>query len=422
MLPEQVNWDSVFVGADFATMVPGGVPYGMMRDAALAIKGECIAWLGPALVASELAADRGIPVYDAAGLCITPGLIDCHTHLVYGGNRASEFEQRLLGVSYEEISRAGGGIQSTVRATRAASDEMLAASAETRLRCLAAEGVTTIEIKSGYGLDLQTELRTLGIARALAQKLPLSVKATYLGLHALPAEFAGDRAAFIRLVSGPWLEAVIAAGLADAVDAYCDSIGFSAEETARFLSAARAAGLPIHLHADQLSDAGAARLAGEFGALSADHLEYTGSDGVLSLARSGCVAVLLPGAYFTLRQDHPPPVALLRQAGVPIAIATDCNPGTSPCTSILLMLNMACTLFGLTPEEALAGVTRHAARALGSLSDRGTLEVGKRADLALWKVRDPAELSYGMGLNKCSGVVHRGVPAGIAAATARVPI
>jgi imidazolonepropionase len=348
--------------------------------------------------------------HEVAGLCITPGLIDCHTHLVYGGNRAREFAQRLGGVSYEEIARSGGDIRSTVAATRAASDEELLASALLRARALQAEGVTTVEVKSGYGLDLPTELRMLRTARALERHLPLSVRTTYLGLHALPPDYAADRAAYVALASGPWLDAAVEAGLADAVDAFCDAIAFSAAETSGLLAAARRRGLAIHLHADQLSNIGAAALAADVGASSADHLEYTDPEGVHALARSGTVAVLLPGAYFTLRQAQPPPVALLREAGVPMAVATDCNPGSSPCTSILLMLNMACTLFGLTPEEALAAVTRQAAQALGLAHDRGTVEVGKRADLALWKIADPAELAYGLGMNRCAGLIQAGRP------------
>ena len=390
-------------------MVPGAAAYGLLRDAGLAIAGERIAWIGPAAGAAALCAARGVATHDGHGLLITPGLIDCHTHLVYGGDRAAEFEQRLRGVSYEDIARAGGGIQATVAATRAADEDTLERSALERARALSAEGVTTLEIKSGYGLDLASERRMLRVARRVAQSLPLSVQTTYLGLHTLPREFAADRAAYVAAASGPWLEAIAGEGLADAVDAFCESIAFTAAETGTFLRAARALGLRCHLHADQLSDFGAAALAAQFEALSADHLEYTGAHGVAALARSGCVAVLLPGAYYVLRQNQPPPVRLLREAGVPMAVATDCNPGTSPCTSLLLMLNMACTLFGLTPEEALAGATREAARALGVLADRGTLEVGKRADLAVWKVATPAELSYRIGANPCHAVIHGGV-------------
>ncbi len=408
MSSEASDWDYVWIGAHLATMRAGAGAYGAVRDAALAVKGERIAWIGSAVEARSRVASRPVPSFDATGTWITPGFIDCHTHLVYAGNRAGEFERRLLGASYEQISRAGGGIQSTVDATRTATNEAMLTVAAARARCLSAEGVTTIEIKSGYGLDLDTEGRMLRVARDVATRVPVSVRTTFLGLHALPREFAARRQAFVDGASGPWLEALLTAGLADAVDAFCETIGFSVAETTQFLRAARARKLPIHLHAGQLSDMGAAELAAEFGALSADHLEYLSADGARALARAGTVAVLLPGAYYTLRQTQPPPVALLREAGVPLAVATDCNPGTSPCTSILLMLNMACTLFGLTAEEALAGVTRMGAQALGLLEDRGTLEVGKRADLALWRISQPAELCYGLGSNPSVGVVFGG--------------
>jgi len=405
---QHTDWDHVWIGADLATMRAGAEPYGVMRDAALAVKGERIAWIGTAIEARGRVGQRSIPVHDATGLWITPGLIDCHTHLVYGGNRAAEFEQRLLGVSYEQIARAGGGIQSTVEATRTAGHDALLAAALLRARRLSAEGVTTLEIKSGYGLDLNTEARMLTVARELGTRLPITVRTSFLGLHAVPRELAADRQAFVDRVSGPWLEAIASARLADAVDAFCDSIAFKLQETEQYLRAAQALRLPIHLHAGQFSDIGAARLAAQFGALSADHLEYVDEAAIQALAQAGTVAVLLPGAYYTLRQTHPPPVSLLRQAGVPMAVSTDNNPGTSPCGSILLMLNMACTLFGLTAEEALAGVTSVAAQALGLASDRGTLEVGKRADLALWRIGQPAELSYSFGSNPCAGIVQAG--------------
>src|SRR5665213_280684 len=407
-MADYTDWDRVFVGGDLATMRPGSDAYGAMTDAALAIKGDRIAWIGPALEARRRIASDGLPFFDASGLWITPGLIDCHTHLVYAGNRAGEFEQRLHGVSYQDIARSGGGIQATVDATRKASRQALLSSAAARARVLSLEGVTTIEIKSGYGLDLDTECRLLGIAREVGSGLPVNVHTTYLGLHALPKESARDRQGYVDQFCGPWLQAVAAAGLADAVDGYCEAIAFTVPETEQYLRAAQALHLPIHLHAGQLSDTGAAELAARFGALSADHMEYISAGGVNALAQAGTVAVLLPGAYYTLRQRQPPPVARLRQAAVPMAIATDCNPGTSPCTSILLMLNMACTLFGLTAQEALAGVTRSAALALGVSQDRGTLEVGKRADLALWRIGQPAELCYGLGMNPCVGVVHGG--------------
>jgi imidazolonepropionase len=402
------EWDQIWVGANIATMVAGAEPYGNMQDAALAVKGERIAWIGPAAEGARKSVELGIPAHDVRGLWMTPGLIDCHTHLVYGGNRVEEFEKRLCGVSYEEIARAGGGIQSTVQATRAATHRELHVSAVVRAKRLMSEGVTTIEVKSGYGLELAAERRLLEVARELAAELPVTIKKTYLGLHALPPEFASNRRQFVNDAGGPWLESLAAAGLVDAVDAFCENIAFSLAETEVLLRAAKRLGLPAHVHAGQLTDMGAAELAAKWGALSADHLEYVGAAGARSLAAAGTVAVLLPTAYFTLRQTTPPPIGLLREAGVPVAIATDCNPGSSPCTSILLALNMACTLFGLTPEEALGGATRHAAAALGALNEIGTLEVGKRADVAFWRIERPAELCYALGANPCAGVMYRG--------------
>ncbi len=402
-----IDVDQVWIGANLATMA-GTAPYGRVDSAALAIKGERIAWIGSAAEGRRLAQAQGAAIGDAEGLWITPGLIDCHTHLVYGGNRVEDFERRLCGVSYEDIARAGGGIQSTVRATRASSREALYESALARLKCLMMEGVTTIEIKSGYGLELGAERRLLEVARDLGENLPISVQKTFLGLHSLPPEFADQRQSFVNEVSGPWLAALSRAGLVDAVDSFCEGIAFSVPETAQFLQAARERGLSAHVHAGQLSDVGAPQLAAKWGALSADHLEYLSADGARAMAAAGTVAVLLPTAYFTLRQTTPPPVALLREAGVAMAVATDNNPGTSPCTSILLAMSMACTLFGLTPEEALAGVTRQAAQALGVLKDVGTLEVGKCADLAFWRVERPADLSYGLGANPCAAVMYRG--------------
>ncbi len=389
-------------------MVSGAGPYGTIENAALAVKGERIAWIGAAAEGRVRAAAQGLPVHEANGLWVTPGLIDCHTHLVYGGNRVAEFEQRLCGVSYEDIARAGGGIQSTVRETRSATGAELHASAARRARQLMAEGVTTIEIKSGYGLELAAERRMLQVARDLGTELPVSIKKTFLGLHALPPEFAAARRDFVDRVSGPWLESLVAADLVDAVDAFCEGIAFSVPEAEEFIRAAGRLGVPAHLHAGQLSDMGAAEMAAAQGALSADHLEFVGVAGARALAAAGTVAVLLPTAYFTLRQTTPPPVAMLRRAGVPFAVATDCNPGSSPCTSILLALNMACTLFGITPEEALSGVTRNAARALGAVDDIGTIEVGKRADAAFWRIHSPAELCYAMGANPCVEVMYRG--------------
>jgi imidazolonepropionase len=395
------------VGANIATMVGAG-PYGSIQHAALAIKGERIAWLGTAEEGRRRAQAQGTPMHDARDQWITPGLIDCHTHLVYGGNRVAEFEQRLCGASYEDIARAGGGIQSTVRETRAATKEALYESALSRLKCLMAEGITTIEIKSGYGQELAAERRSLEVARQLGESLPVSVRKTFLGLHSLPPEFAAQRQRYIDEVSGPWLAALAAAGLVDAVDSFCEKIAFSVAETEQFLQAAKQLNLSAHVHAGQLSDMGAAQAAAKWGALSADHLEYLSAEGAHAMAAAGTVAVLLPTAYFTLRQTTPPPVEMLRSAGVPLAVATDSNPGTSPCTSILLSMSMACTLFGLTPEEALAGTTRQAARALGLLDEVGTIEVGKRADLAFWRIGQPAELCYGLGGNPLAAVMYRG--------------
>ena len=391
-----------------ASMVAGRIPYGKLERAALAVSGERIAWIGDAEEARDRARTSRVPIEEAEGLWMTPGLIDCHTHLVYGGNRVAEFEQRLCGVPYEEIARGGGGIQSTVNATRRADFESLAATATSRARGLMAEGVTTLEVKSGYGLDLATERRMLEVARSLERNLPLSIAATYLGLHALPAEYRERRQEYVAAVCGPWLESLTAAGLVDAVDAFCENIAFTVAETDAFLGAAGRLGLRAHVHAGQLSDMGAAELAASQRALSADHLEYLSEAGARALAQAGTVAVLLPGAYFTLRQTTPPPVPLLRAAGVPMAVSTDGNPGTSPGMSMLLALNMACSLFGLTPEEAVAGATRVAARALGRESEIGTLEVGKRADFALWRIERPAELCYNLGANPCAGVVYKG--------------
>ncbi len=404
------DWDQIWAGANIATMVAGAEPYGNIKDGALAVKGDRIAWIGPAAEGLREARASGVPIHDAQGLWLTPGLIDCHTHLVYGGHRVEEFEKRLCGVSYEDIARAGGGIQSTVQATREATHEELRASATLRARQIMAEGVTTIEVKSGYGLELAAERRLLEVALGLGQEMPVSIKKTFLGLHALPREFAADRQRFVNEVCGPWLESLAAAGLVDAVDAFCENIAFTVVETEQLLQSAKKLGLRAHVHVGQLSDMGGAELAAKWGALSADHLEFVSAAGARDLAAAGTVAVLLPTAYFTLRQTTPPPVAMLREAGVAMAIATDSNPGSSPCTSILLALNMACTLFGLTPEEALSAATRNAARALGASDDIGTLEVGKRADLALWRIERPAELCYALGSNPCTGVVYGGRP------------
>jgi imidazolonepropionase len=406
-LSDSDRWDHVWVGANIATLAEAG-SYGSVLDAGIAVKGERIAWIGAAAEGRRLADAQGLAAREAQGIWITPGLIDCHTHLVYGGNRVAEFEQRLCGASYEAIARAGGGIQSTVNATRSASRDELYQSAAIRLQRLMAEGVTTIEVKSGYGLELAAERRLLEVARELGKKLPVSVKTTFLGLHSLPPEYADRRAAFVAAVSGPWLTELARDGLVDAVDGFCEGIAFSPVEVAQLLRAAEKLGLASHVHAGQLSDMGAVELAAQWHALSADHLEFVSAHGARSMAAAGTIGVLLPTAYFTLRQTTPPPIALLRDSGVRLAVATDCNPGTSPCTSILLALNMACTLFGLTPQEALAGATRHAAAALGELDEIGTLEVGKRADLAFWRIERPAELCYALGANPLLSVMHRG--------------
>ncbi len=397
--------EQLWVGARLATMA-GEAPYGAIEDGAIGIAGERIVWVGRRDEVPGEAARRA-RVHDAGGAWITPGLIDCHTHLVHAGNRAREFEQRLAGASYEEIARAGGGILATVRATRAASEAELVAAARPRLAALAAEGVTVVEIKSGYGLDRDTELTMLRAARALAGEA-LEVVTTYLGAHALPPEQAGRPDAYLEQVCEEVLPAVAAAGLADAVDAFCERIAFSPAQVERVLAAAARLGLPVKLHADQLSDSGGAALAARHRALSADHLEYASVESVQAMAAAGTVAVLLPGAFYFLGEQRRPPVAALREAGVPIALASDCNPGSSPVCSLLLVLNMGCVLFGLTPAEALAGVTRNAARALGLGARLGTLEPGKQADLVLWDIDHPAELACRIGLNPCRAVVKRG--------------
>jgi imidazolonepropionase len=401
-------WDQLWVDVHLATMRPGGTPYGAIERAALAATGDRIAWLGPM---SELpGSPRALAkvVHEGRGRWMTPGLIDCHTHLVFGGDRAREFELRLGGATYEQIARAGGGIVSTVKATREASEEALLASARERLEGLLADGVTTIEIKSGYGLNTECELKMLRVARRLGDTLPVSVVTSFLGAHAVPPEFARRQGAYVDLLVDEMLPAVARSGLADAVDAFCETIGFTPAETERIFAAAGRHGLRVKLHADQLSDLGGSGLAARFGALSADHIEYASEESVRAMAVSGTVAVLLPGANFFLRERQMPPIEALRRHGVPIAIATNCNPGSAPVLSLLLMVAMASTLFRLTPEEALAGVTRNAARALG-LDDRGVLAPGLRADLALWDIAQPAELAYWLGRNPCGGTVWGGV-------------
>ena len=345
---------------------------------------------------------------DCGGRWITPGLVDCHTHLVFGGNRAHEFELRLKGASYEEIARAGGGIVSTVAATRKATEAELVAGALPRLDALIGEGATTVEIKAGYGLDVETEMRQLSAARQLGQLRKVAIRTSFLGAHALPPEANGDKDRYIDLVCNAMLPAVAKAGLADAVDAFMEDIAFSGEQTARVLAAARALGVPVKLHADQLSNLGGAALAAKFSALSADHLEHTDEAGAAAMAKAGTVAVVLPGAFYFIRETQKPPVELFRKHGVPMALATDCNPGSSPLTSLLLAMNMGATLFRMTVAECLAGVTREGARALGLLAETGTLEAGKSCDLAIWDVDRPAELVYRIGFNPLHGRVWRG--------------
>ena len=390
-------------------MVGGEEPYGAIRDAVLVIREGRIAWLGDAAGAPSELVGNPEQTLDAEGGWATPGLIDCHTHLVFGGDRAREFEMRLRGASYEEIARAGGGILSTVKATRGASEDELIASASRRLATLLEHGVTTVEVKSGYGLDVPSELRMLRVARRLADEHPVTVSTTLLAAHALPPEFEADRGAYLSLICDEMIPAAVAEGLADAVDAFCEGIAFTREECARVFEAGARHGLSVRLHADQLSDLGGAALASEHMARSADHLEYASEAGVEAMAEAGVTAVVLPGAFYFLGGGHLPPIDAFRRRAVPIAIATDLNPGSSPVGSPLLAMNMACVLFGLTPEEALAGMTRNAAPVLGVAGESGTLEVGSRADIAVWSVDRPAELSYWVGSNPCSAVVQNGV-------------
>jgi len=395
----------VWQNARLATMATGGAAYGAVDDGAIALAGDRIAWVGKRRDLPDL---TGAAVHDAEGLLITPGLIDCHTHLVFAGDRSAEFELRLKGASYEEIARQGGGIRASVASTRAATESALYAASLRRLRRLMAGGVTTVEIKSGYGLDLDTEMKMLRVARRLGGAEPVTVSTSFLGAHAVPPEFAGRQREYVDLVAGPMLQRIAAEGLADAVDVFAERIAFTPEETARIFTAARQRGLSVKLHADQLSDQGGAALAARFGARSADHLEHASAAGIAAMAASGTVAVLLPGAFYFLRETRLPPLDLLRQHGVPIALASDCNPGSAPLLSPLLVLNMACTLFRMTPEEALAGMTRNAARALG-LQDRGILAPGLLADLAFWEVERPAELAYWIGGEPLRRVVKAGV-------------
>ncbi len=394
---------TVLKNAKFATMVSGGLSYGLIENGAVAISDGMINWVGPE---KELPLEfAGLQEKDLGGRLVTPALIDCHTHLVYGGSRATEFELRLKGASYEEISRSGGGILSTVTATRNASEEELFAQSLPRFDALLAEGVRTVEIKSGYGLDLETEIKMLRVARQLGKERNIRVKTSFLGAHAIPPEFAGKAEAYIDFVCEEVLPAVHEEKLADAVDGFCENIAFSPKQISRVFDTASALGLPLKLHAEQLSNLGGTALAANYGALSADHLEYLDEAGIRAMAKSGTVAVVLPGAFYTLRETQFPPLKALRQAGVPLAIATDCNPGSSPLTSLLLCMNMACTLFRMTPEEALCGVTREAAQALGIGTEVGTIEVGKKAEFAVWNVEQPAELAYRIGFNPLEEMV-----------------
>jgi len=399
--------DTVWLNARLATLVEGDLGLGAVDSGAILAREGRIAFVG---WQDELPAQwrNAARVIDCEGRWITPALIDCHTHLVYGGDRAREFELRLAGATYEQIARQGGGILSTVCATRAASEDELTRSTLKRLDALIAEGAGTVEVKSGYGLDLATERKSLRVARELAEQRNVTIRTTFLGAHALPPEYADRRDAYIDHVSDTMIPTLASEGLIDAIDGFCERIAFTADEIARAFAAARRAGLPVKLHADQLSDSGGAALAASFGALSADHLEYADEDGLVAMAKAGVVAVLLPGAFYVLKERQAPRVDLMRKHRLPIAVATDSNPGTSPMTSILLALNMAATLFGLTVDECLAGATRNAARALGLASETGSLEVGKWADLAIWDIERPAELVYRLGFNPLHARVWRG--------------
>ena len=405
--PAETSAPTVWRNARLATMRADLPGLGAIENGAVAAVGGRIAFAGPE---AELPAkfSRGAEVVDCGCRWITPGLIDCHTHLVWAGNRAREFELRLAGASYEEVAKAGGGIVSSVKSLRAASEAQLLAETLPRLDALIAEGVTTVEVKSGYGLNLENEAKALRAARRLGTERPVSVRTTFLGAHALPPEAAGDKAAFIAKVADEMLPAIAAEGLADAVDGFCEGIAFSPDEIARVFDAAKAAGLDVKLHADQLSDLSGAALAARYGALSADHLEYTSETGAAAMAEAGTVAVMLPGAFYFIRETKVPPIAAFRKHGVAMAVATDCNPGTSPLTSLLLTMNMAATLFRMTVEECLLGVTRNAAKALGLATDVGTLEAGKSADVAIWDIESPAELVYRMGFNPLHARVWRG--------------
>jgi len=400
-------WDGLLLDCRLVTLCSPS-DYATVEDAALGWRDGNITFAGPQAELPGKPAALAARVENARKAWVTPGLIDCHTHLVFAGNRANEFELRLNGASYEEIARLGGGIVSTVEQTRAATEDQLFAQSLPRARALLDDGVTTVEIKSGYGLDADTEAKMLRVARRIGAELGIGVRTTFLGAHAVPAEFAGRQSDYVDEVCVRMLPAIAQAGLADAVDAFCENIAFTPSETRRVFETARALGLPVKLHADQLSDLDGAALAAEFGALSADHLEYTSENGVRAMAAAGSVAVMLPAAFYTLRETRLPPLELLRRHGVPMAVASDVNPGTSPLLSLRHAMNMACTLFRMTPLEALRGATVNAARALG-LADRGTLAVGKRADFVIWEVTHPAELCYWIGGKLARAVYHGGI-------------
>ena len=390
-------YDALYIDANFATMTAGGAPYGTIEDGALGVKDGRITFIGRR---SDLPGRPQSPAADVVSLggrWVTPGLVDCHTHLVFAGNRAHEVELRLKGASYEEIARAGGGILSTVRATREASLEELTGLAAARMRVLLRAGVTTVEFKSGYGLDARSEIKMLEAGTAAAKETGLRVRRTFLPLHALPPEYSDDRRTYVRHAASDMLDMACSRGLVDAVDAFCEGIGFSPEEVRVLFDAARRRGIPVKLHAEQLSDLGGAGLAAQYSALSADHLEYANAANIAAMARGGTVAVLLPGAFYFLKETKKPPVDLLRAHRVPIAVASDFNPGSSPVLDPRLVMNMACILFGLTPEEALAGMTRNAAAALGLEQEIGTLTIGKVADFCVWRIESPAELAYWIG-------------------------
>lgn len=396
--------EKIWSDVTLLTMQEGGDPYGLIRDAAIVIEGDYIAWIGPK---DQIPNHYDYEIEYCDGAFMTPGLVDPHTHIIYGGNRIDEFEKRLNGVSYEQIAKEGGGILSTVRATRAATEGELIENARKRIDHFCAEGVTTIEIKSGYGLDTNTELKMLSVAKKLNISKKIDVIPTFLGAHALPPEYKDNRSGYIDHIIKDMLPKIAEHKLAHAVDGFCETIGFTHDEMERVFKAAKDLGFHLKLHAEQLSNQNGAKLAARYGALSADHLEHLSEDSIITMKEAGTVAVLLPGAYYSLRDTNLPPIELLRKYNVPMAIGSDCNPGSSPALSLKLMINMASTLFGLTPEEALTGVTRNAARALG-LNDRGVIKVGKQADLVIWDIEHPAELTYHFGGNQARTIIKNG--------------